>query len=622
MCGICGSFDYKHMNRVKKETLVKMTSVLIHRGPDECGYYIDHDIALGFCRLGIIDLANGSQPLVNEDNTLKLICNGEIYNYKELSDMLRAKGHKFSTTCDVEVILHLYEEVGGELVHYLNGQFAFALFDDRQKRLICARDYVGIAPFYYTIVDGLFIFGSEIKSILRHEMVEKQLDLTGLDQIMYFPGLVSPQTMFRNIYSLKAGHILTIDYGLGVEEQEYWDLNYPKEGEAEYRQDDNYYIEHLDELLSESVRLRLNADVPVGFYISGGLDSALIGAMIKKNEGNSSYNSYSVNFPDKAFSEGKFQRIVAKELGSIHHEVDFDAYGIASRLKKVIYHSECALKESYNTASLALSEAAHADGIKVILTGEGADELYGGYIGYRFDKMKQLNRNYVAASNDVNEKLLRSELWGVSDFLYEKPYYSHMQGLKELYSKEVNAVYKEICCLNQPLINKERLKGRSIFSMRSYLDFKLRMCDHLLTDHGDRMALANSVEARYPFLDKNVIEFSLKIPEHLKVRQYTEKYILKKIADKIVPKEIVNRSKFAFVAPGSQTLLKQDIEYINDILSYETIKRQGIFNPDTVEKLKVKYLKEGFRLNIPYDDDILITVITFGIFLENLKMYG
>ncbi len=622
MCGICGSFDYKRMNRVKKETLVKMTSVLKHRGPDECGYYIDNDIALGFCRLGIIDLANGSQPLANEDNTIILICNGEIYNYKELADWIIAKGHKLRTTCDVEVIIHLYEEVGCELVHYLNGQFAFALFDNRQRKLMCARDHVGIAPFYYTIVDGLFIFGSEIKSILEHEIVKKQLDLTGLDQIMYFPGLVSPRTMFRNIYSLKAGNILTIGYDASVKEQCYWDLYYPKEGEAEYRQDDNFYIEQLDELLSKSVKLRLNADVPVGFYISGGLDSALIGALIKKNGRNYRYNSYSVNFPDKAFSEGKYQRIVANELGSIHHEIGFDDYSIVSRLKKVIYHSECALKESYNTASLALSEAAHADGVKVILTGEGADELYGGYIGYRFDKMKQLNQNYVSAANDVNEELLRSELWGISDFLYEKSYYNHMQEIKMLYSKEVNAIYKDICCLNQPIINKENLKGRSIFCIRSYLDFKLRMCDHLLTDHGDRMALANSVEARYPFLDKNVIDFTLKIPDHLKVRQYTEKYILKKIAEKKVPKEIVKRSKFAFVAPGSQTLLKQDVEYINDILSYQTIKRQGIFNPDTVEKLKAKYLKEGFRLNIPYDDDILITVITFGIFLETFKMFG
>lgn len=620
MCGICGSFDYKYKNRIKRETLAKMTNVLEHRGPDECEYYIEPNIGLGFRRLSIIDLLYGSQPLSNEDGSLRLICNGEIYNYKELSAELKAKGHIFHTSCDVEVILHLYEEVGECLVHQLNGQFAFALYDSKTNKLVCARDYVGIAPFYYSVVDGMFIFGSEIKSILENEMVDKQLNLTGLDQIMYFPGLVSPQTMFRNIYSLKPGYLLIIDGDYGVRDIEYWDMNYPKEGELEDIKDDSYYMEHLNELLSEAVRIRLNADVPVGFYISGGLDSALIGGKIKEIEQNLNRHSYSINFLDKSVSEGKYQRIVAKELESIHREIDFDGNSIISRLKDVVYHCECALKESYNTASFALSQAAHSDGIKVVLTGEGADELYGGYIGYRFDKMKKANMNYSTTASDSKEDLLRDKLWGISDFLYEKSYYQHMQSLKELYSNDINASYDEICCLNQPLVNKERLKGRSIFQIRSYLDLKLRMSDHLLTDHGDRMALANSVEARYPFLDKNVIDFSMKIPDRLKIKNYTEKYILKKIAEKIVPQEIIKRPKFAFVAPGSQTILRQDNEYINDLLSYETIKRQGIFNPDKIESLKKQYMQEGFRVNIPYDDDQLITVITFGIFLDNFKM--
>lgn len=619
MCGICGIFDYKQADRINPVTLDRMIEALRHRGPDDTGRFIDRNIALGFCRLSIIDLDGGHQPIENEDNTLTLICNGEIFNYKELTANLKSKGHRFKTSCDVEVILHLYEEYGDYLVNSLNGQFSFVLYDGKRKRILCARDHAGIEPFYYAVTDSLFIFGSEIKAILEHEYAEKQLDLTGLDQIMNFPGLVSPRTLFKNIRSLKAGHFLTVDYERKIREEEYWDLIYPGEGEIDYREDEAYYIERLDELLTRSVKLRLIADVPIGFYISGGLDSAVIGGKIKKLGEDLDRHSFSVNFLDKTVSEGKYQRIVANGLKSIHHEIDFDYYNIASGLRKAIYHAECALKESYNTASLALSEAARANGIKAVLTGEGADELFGGYIGYRFDKLKSSN-NTGGAIAEKNEELMRIKLWGDPDFLYEKNYYAYKEVLKSLYSEEVNAVYKEICCLDRPLVNQERLKGISVFHKRSYIDFKLRMSDHLLTDHGDRMALANSVEARYPFLDRDIIEFSRTVPDNIKLRNYNEKYILKRVAERLVPKEIINRPKFAFVAPGSQTLLRHANEYINDILSYETIKRQNVFNPDTVEELKRKYLRDEFKLNIPYDDDLLIIVITFGIFLDNFKM--
>lgn len=621
MCGIGGYFDLKAEDRTDKSVLYNMMKVIEHRGPDDTGYYMDYNIALGFTRLSIIDLEGGHQPIHNEDGTIFIICNGEIFNYQELKQKLIARGHTFCSKCDIEVILHLYEEYGTDFMNMLNGQFAFAIYDSRRKQLLCARDHVGIAPFYYTVADRMFIFGSEIKAILQHPYVKKQIDLTGLDQIMNFPGMASPRTLFSGIRSLEPGHFLKIDKEQGVTNQEYWDLIYPAEDQMEDVQEDEYYIEHLNDLLTQSVKRRLQADVPVGFYLSGGLDSAFIAGKIKEVSKDIERNSYSVDFTDKNISEGKYQRLMVQRVNSNHHEIRFDLDSIAERLKKAVYHSETALKESYNTASLALSEAAHSDRIKVILTGEGADELFGGYIGYRFDQLKSNQNNSTPITEELkDENRIREQLWGDENFLYEKYHCNYSQKVRALYSKEVNAIYEEFKCFHHPLINKKRLENLSVFHKRSYIDFKLRMGDHLLTDHGDRMALANSVEARYPFLDKDVIEFARKIPVNLKLRNFKEKYILKKAAEQVVPMEIINRPKFAFVAPGSVDLLKSNHEYFMDILSYERIKKQGFFNPDTIEEYKKQYRCEGFKLNVPYDDDMLMIVLTFNIFLEQFGM--
>ncbi len=626
MCGICGYFDLKGENRFpqnKINILMSMADTLKHRGPDDIRYFMDENIGLGFTRLSIIDLEGGYQPMSNEDHTVFMICNGEIFNYKELKRELLQKDHVFRTRCDVEVILHLYEEYGLDFISSLNGQFAFALYDCRNKKLICARDHVGIAPFYYTVVDKMFIFASEIKSIFQHPYVKKEIDLTGLDQVMNFPGIASPRTLFKNIRSLEPGHFLVVDKDHGIVNKEYWDLIYDKDEEGQKEGKEEYYIERLDELLTEAVEKRLQADVPVGFYLSGGLDSALIAGKIHQNNKNLERNSYSINFTDKTFSEGKYQRLMAQHLNSVHHEIPFDINGIVARLKKAVYHSETALKESYNTASLALSEQVRSDHVKVVLTGEGADELFGGYIGYRFDCLKAKQATLTSASTiDADEREIRKQLWGDEIFLYEKYHYEYARKIRILYSDKVNSRYDDFNCFRHPLINKERIRGINVFNKRSYIDFKLRMGDHLLTDHGDRMALANSVEARYPFLDKDVIEFTRKLPTDMKLRNYKEKYIVKKIAEKTVPKEIVNRSKFAFVAPGSSDLLRLKQEYIMDMLSYEQIKRQGVFNPDTVEAYKKQYAQADFKLNVPYDDDILIIVLTFNILLDQFGMQG
>jgi asparagine synthase (glutamine-hydrolysing) len=287
---------------------------------------------------------------------------------------------------------------------------------------------------------------------------------------------------------------------------------------------------------------------------------------------------------------------------------------ISSRLEDAIYHSECPVKETYNTASLSLSASVRSKGIKVILSGEGADELFAGYVGYRFDKLRAMDQMPRQAS--PREESLREQVWGDPHFFYEMNFSDLEQVKKSLYSADLCDAFREVSCLNHHIINKRRLEGRNMLNKRSYIDYKLRLVDHLVSDHGDRMALANSVEVRYPFLDKDLAEFSTQLPSSLKLNDFTEKYILKRMASRFVPSPVVEREKFGFVAPGSPYLLQKNIGYINDLLSYDRIKRQGYFNADYVESLKKTYRQNGYSINVPFENDLLIIVITFGIFLD------
>lgn len=618
MCGIAGYLDLRSGRAAKKEVLARMAQTMVHRGPDSSGYFLEDQFGLAFRRLSIIDIEGGNQPMTNEDDSIVLVCNGEIYNYRELRAGLEKKGHVFRTKCDVEVLLHLYEENGVDFLNKLNGQFAFAIYDRKKKELFLARDQVGINPLYYTIADGVLIFASEIKAILEHPSVRREVDLTGLDQTLSFPGVVSPRTMFKGIESLKSGHYITVRNG-DLRVTEYWDLDYPKVGELSYQRPESYYVDELKNLLAQAVKYRLQADVDVGFYLSGGLDSSLIAALIQGATPDGNGRSFSITFTERDITEVRYQRMVAQHIGSEHHEILFDWAEISERLPKMVYHCECPVKETFNTCSLALSEAAKSAGVSVILAGEGADELFAGYVGYRFDQLG-LRADKPYDLETILEDELRERLWGDKDLFYEKDQYALREVKTALYSSGVNELFDEFECLNFELVNKERLKNRHFIHQRSYLDFKLRLSDHLLSEHGDRMALANSVEGRYPFLDINLIEFCREIPPDLKLNHFNEKYIVKKAAEGLVPQEIINREKFGFRAPGSPYLLQQGVEWINDLLSYDRIKRQGYFNPDVVERLKAQYSQSGFTLHPHLESDLLMIVITFGMLLDFFKL--
>ncbi len=624
MCGIVGVYDLHNTGKLTgmnvRGDLEKMADKMYHRGPDSDGYYIQENLGFGFRRLAIIDLAGGNQPLFSTDGNLVLVCNGEIFNYIELRQEMIEKGYHFSSNVDVEVIIPLYQEYGPSFINKLNGQFAFALYDKVNDQLLMARDHVGICPLYYTIVDGILVFGSEIKTIIEHPLVEREVDLTGLDQIMTFPGLIAPRTMFKNIHTMEAGHRLLIKNGV-VNNEEYWDVTYPQEGEIDYQKDEDYYIEKLDQLLDRAIDIRLRSDVPVGFYLSGGLDSSLVAAKIAELSPGNRRHSFSINFTDQAFDESKYQLMMADKVNSIHHVGAFDPDAIDQRLRKAVYHSEQPLKESYNTASEYLSELTANEKIRVVLSGEGADELLAGYVGYRFDEQRKHEEQAPGLETALENKV-RDHLWGESRFIYEKDYHGFSKDKLALYSNGLRDQYQSFFCLNHPLVDKSKLKNRNTIHQRSYLDFKLRLSDHLIADHGDRMLMANSVEGRFPFLDKDVIDFIKTIPPHLKLKDNIEKYILKKVADKWLPQEILHREKFSFVAQGSDALVKKNREWINDILAYDTIKRQGVFDPDEIVRLTQQYAQPDFKLNLPFDNDFLIIVITFGLFLDEFGMTG
>ena len=614
MCGISGYFKAKSIDGRNTDTILNMMKAINHRGVDGSDYYVNHSVALGFNRLSIVGVNNGMQPIVNETDDVVLICNGEIYDYLELKKDLQARGHVFTTESDVEVLLHLYEESSYELLNKISGQFAFAIYDKRNESLFCARDHIGVAPFFFSVVDGVFVFASEIKSILQYPGVKREIDVIALDQIMTFPSVICPHTFFKGITSLEPGHFLIVDNDGTVKNKKYWDIDYPKTDSVEYALSEDEYIDRLDDLLDKAVRKRLQADVPVGFYISGGLDSSIIARKIYANR-KEKRHSFSVNFEGDKRPERPFQELMASDVGSIHHARDISMHDIATYLPKAVYHSESALKETYNTASLILSEMAHKEGIKVVLTGEGADELFAGYVGYQFDVMRAKSKDAV----DPDEAEIRRRIWGDESFFYEKDYHKLKEYKNKIYSSNV-ICSGEYDCLNAHVIDVSQIRDVDLVHKRSYVDLKLRLSEHLLAGHGDRAGLANSVEARYPFLDKELMEFARIIPPDLKLRNLKEKYILKKMAAKYVPEKIINRPKYAFVAPGSPEIIKQNLEYVNDVLSYETIKRQGYFNPDEVERLKKEYLADGFRLNLPYDNDWLIIVLSFGILLDEFKM--
>lgn len=609
MCAICGVFNWKSREQIRREALERMLKKLRHRGPDGSRTLMEDGVALGFNRLSFIDLDGGMQPIQNEDKTVSMICNGEIFNFQALRAELEGKGHRFSTKTDVEVALHLYEEEGLDFPKRLNGQFAIALYDSRRGQLLLIRDQIGVCPLFYTVVNGQVVFASEIKGILEYPGVERRLNLKAVDQLMNFPGVVSPTTFFQGIHALQAGHMLQILPGEEIRDLEYWDLCYAREEED---LGEEYYVERLRELLKESISRRLVADVPIGFYVSGGLDSSVVACFIGKYVLNSRY-SFSAEVAGE-LDESRYQQIIHNFVGSNHRTTTITEDALWEHLSKVIYHAESAVKESYDVAAFLLSELVGQSPVKAVLTGQGSDEFFCGYVGYMMDLFREMRKGQMTPE----ECALNERLWGDPYFRFERNHPEIRKTHQKIYSKEAWSALDSFSALGESPVNVERLRGLSSQKRRSYIDYKLRLSDHLLGEHGDRMFFSHSVEGRHPFLDMELLDFVTTIPDKYKLNGTNEKYILKQAARGVVPEEILKRKKFPFQAPGMSAMVKKSgsLDFLSDAL----LKKYGVFDVDHVHQMLELYRREDFKLMGAYEIDYLLIIMTVTMLCETYSL--
>jgi len=639
MCGIAGILRLDN-GPVPADVLARMIAMIHHRGPDDHGTHAQGPVGLANARLSIIDLAGGHQPMANEDRTLWITFNGEIFNYRELRDALVRKGHRFSTSSDTEVILQLYADKGEECVHDLNGQWAFAIWDSRRRRLFLSRDRLGVRPLYYTLADHSLIFASEIKSLFAHPAVPRSLDLAGLDQLFTFWCTLPPTTIFDGVFELPPGHSLTVADNQ-VRVRPYWRLSYPsRDAQPAEPKTTRDYADRLLELLVDATRLRLRSDVPVGAYLSGGLDSSLVTALIQRFS-RTPLKTFSVTFDDPEFDERAYQRQVVDHLGTTHHEVQCSYEDISRVFPDVIWHTEKPVLRTAPAPLFLLSRLVHAEGYKVVLTGEGADEIFGGYDIFKEAKI----RRFWAASpqSRIRPLLLRRlypylpSLRAQSDaylraFFHVQPgdqaspFFSHLPRwgmtamLKRFFS---DAVKTELKRYDAYAVLAESLPpdyaSWDPFCQAQYLETAYLLPGYILSSQGDRVAMAHSVEGRFPFLDHRVVDFAASVPPHLKMRALTEKYILKRVAADLLPPVIRRRTKQPYRAPEAKSFLgagpsASPNDYVQDLLAFDRIEQDGIFDPGATSLLLEK-IRSGQAVGIK-DNMALVGILSTQLLID------
>ena len=588
-----------------------MIGAIRHRGPDEFGVFIDDWAALGHARLSIIDLAGGCQPIHNEDKTLWIIYNGEVFNYPELREDLLARGHRFSTSTDTEVILHLYEERGPTALDELNGQFALAIWDSRRRELFLARDRVGIRPLHYTMHQGSLLFASEIKALMTHPGVERNLDPSALDQSFTYWTTLPGQTAFAGIEELPPGHYLSFsDKGLSI--KKFWDIPcHPPEEQLDWPVEE--LCEQARELLRDATRIRLRADVPVGCYLSGGLDSSGVTALVAGRSGGA-VSTYGIRFEDEHFDEGQYQRQMVEQLQVAHHEMQATNAAIAAHFPEVIWHSEKPLLRTAPTPLFLLSRLVRDSGYKVVLTGEGADEVFGGYNIFREAKVRRFWASQPASALrplligrlypyifKKSPELRRMEIsfFGRGFAQVEDPFYSHAIRWQNT-SRIKTFLSPDIAKRTNPERDREALQSMlpDNFDRLDYLakaqclEIMLFMSNYLLSSQGDRVAMAHSVEIRLPYLDKRIIEFMSRVPSKWKIRGMDEKHLLKRVFEGIVPETIRQRPKHPYRAPiGSMLTCGAASEPLREMLTESRLKAAGLFDSAKVNRLVQKVSK-------------------------------
>ena len=645
MCGIAGVLirsndrDRAGTSAADVETVKKLLGAIRHRGPDQFGVYNfagrRASLGMGNARLSIIDLSGGQQPIANEDGDKWVVFNGEIFNYIELRHRLSKLGHRFKTQGDTEVIVHLYEEYGPKCLEHLNGQFAIAIWDEKNEELFLARDRLGIRPLFYTQLADRIVFGSEIKALLMHPSVSARIDPVALEQIFTFWSPVSPRTAFENIRSLPPGCWMIAKPSAAPSQNEkcrgqrdievqigrYWRATFPPAGSEPYRNADEA-AQQLRNLLIESTTLRLRADVPVGAYLSGGLDSSAITALIHRYTDNR-LETFSIAFTDKAFDESEHQRRMARHLGTRHHLVTCTPADIGGVFPDMVYHAETPLLRTSPAPLYLLSQLVREHGLKVVLTGEGADEFLG---GYNIFKEAKIRRHWARRPDSKTRPKLLAELYSYignmpnNAFLRKffgqgltdtgDPCYSHairwrntaraMRFFSPFFREEIQNAHKRAGredgkAAAEQIELPNDFDAWSPLAQAQFIEITLFLPEYLLSSQGDRMAMANSVEGRFPFLDHNVVEFCNELAPRLKLHGLDEKFILKRAVGDLLPESICSRNKQPYRAPIHASFFPdgKPLDWVADVLSTGQIEMSGYFEPHAVEGLKQKVTRGG-----------------------------
>ena len=607
MCGIAGYFALTPRSLAPREVLARMVEAVRHRGPDDAGIYYDGRAALGHRRLSIIDLSGGKQPLATADGNLWVTFNGEIFNYVELRDELIARGAAFRTKSDTETILHAYEHYGPDCVQSFNGDFAYALWDRRNQRLIMARDRMGVRPLYYTVHDGVLVFASEVKSLFLYPGLRAVLDPLGLDQCFTFWAPLAPRTAFKDVLELPPGCQLIAENG-AVKVAPYWQLRFPARAEQRAL-GEAQASERVEALLAHATRIRMRADVPVGAYLSGGFDSSVTTALAKQH--NEALRTFSLEFESPELDESAYQRTLVEALSTEHSALRCKGSDIAESFPAVIRHTERPIVRAAPAALFLLSRQVREHGFKVVLTGEGADEVFGGYDIFKEAKVRRfwarqphsrwrpllLRRLYPYLGGLQSqppaylEAFFRTGLDAPQDPLFSHlPRFALTRRISQFYSAELRSRINGY----DPLAElRESLPGECAawhpLSRAQYLETRSLLPGYILSSQGDRVAMAHAVEGRFPFLDHRVVELGAALPPALKLRGLREKYVLRRALGRHLPRAIVERPKQPYRAPDSESFLHPGAPpYVEALLAPESIARTGYFEPRAVRRLVAK----------------------------------
>lgn len=603
MCGIIGIFAPASQPPADVLTLRRMLGVISHRGPDEFGVYLADHVALGSARLSIVDLAGGQQPLVTPDERYAIVYNGEVFNYRELRAELEQQGVRFTTATDTEVVLQMLIRFGPSALARFNGQFALAFWDGYRAELLLARDRLGVRPLFYAQCGSALVFASEVKGILASGRLSASLDPLALDQIFTTWGCLGERTSFSGVKQLPPATYMRVS-ARGVESATYWTLSFGPPSTAPAAD----LEAELGGLLSRAVSLRLQADVPVSAYLSGGLDSSLLTA-IACREHTSRLETFSIAFEDPVYDERLEQQRVASLLGTNHHVLEASYADIATAFPAVVWHVETPILRTSPVPLYLLSGLVHAHDYKVVLTGEGADEFFGGYDIFKETQVRrfwakspassmrsallQRLHNFIPGARHTSAEFLaafyRPDLGETS-----RPDYSHLvrwrttRRLHRFYSAQLKA---GLAAGSPPasLAYPPGFDQWHSLSKAQYLEITLFLSQYLLSSQGDRVAMAHSVEGRFPFLDPNVVSFALTLPPSLRLRGLTEKYLLRQLASRWLPPEVAKRPKQPYRAPIARSFFgPRRPEYVDAALAPDALRRAGLFEPAIVQQLVAK----------------------------------